>query len=101
MGSAGHAAGELATEAVVAGGITSGGEAIVTTTSEGVRQAAGQLFTHLQSRYAEQRARWLAAWLEEELLGELLAELRCGAEAPRTEAYREVETLAERIRNLP
>ena len=100
VGQAGHAAGELATEAAIAGGITGGGEAIVSTTSEGVRQAAARLFGRLQSRYAQQRACWLAAWLERELLGDLLADLRRGAEVPRCEAFREVEEVVERLRDL-
>jgi len=86
-------AGHLATEAVIAGGITGGGEALVSGTSEGVRQAAGRLFGRLQARYAQQRAAWLAAWLERELLGELLAELRTGAEVPRSAEFGEVERL--------
>ena len=69
-----HTAGHLATEAAIAGGITGGGEALVSTTSEGVRQAAARLFRRLQSRYAQQRARWLADWLERELFGDLLDE---------------------------
>jgi hypothetical protein len=91
---AGATAGHLATEAAIAGGITGGGEALVNTTSEGVRQAAGRLFGRLQSRYAQQRAGWLAEWLERELLGDLLAELRRGEEVPRGDAFREVERLA-------
>ena len=98
VGSAGHAVSELATEAAIAGGITGGGEALVSTTSEGVRQAAARLFIRLQSRYAEQRAHWLAGWLEDKLLGDLLAELRRGAEAPEHEAFAEVAAAAERIR---
>ena len=81
-------AGHLAAEAAIAGGITGGGEALVSTTSEGVRQAAGRLFGRLQSRYAQQRAGWLAGWLERELLGELLADLRRGAEVPQATAFR-------------
>jgi hypothetical protein len=80
-------AGHLATEAVIAGGIAGGGEALVSTTSEGVRQAAGRLFLRIQARYAQQRAEWLAAWLERELLGDLLAELRGGAEVPHSAAF--------------
>ena len=91
---AGATAGHLATEAAIAGGITGGGEALVSTTSEGVRQAAGRLFVRLQSRYAQQRARWLAEWLERELLGDLLADLRRGAEVPEGAAFREVEAIA-------
>ncbi len=100
VGSAGHAAGELATEAAIAGGIAGGGEAIVSTTSEGVRQAAGRLFRRLQARYAQQRARWLAGWLESELLGDLLADLRHGAEVTGSDAFREVEATAARIRAM-
>lgn len=95
---ASQTAGHLATEAAIAGGITGGGEAIVTTTSEGVRQAAARLFGRLQSRYAQLRACWLADWLEKELLGDLLSELREGAEVPQSEPFREVEAAAERIR---
>lgn len=91
VGHAGHAAGELAAEAAIAGGITGGGEAIVTTTSEGVRQAAARLFLRLQSRYADGRAQWLAAWLEQKLLGGLLGELRRGAEVTRCDAFRQVQ----------
>ena len=89
---AGATAGHLATEAAITGGIAGGGEALVSTTSEGVRQAAGRLFLRLQSRYAQQRAGWLAEWLERELLGDLLADLRCGAEVPGSKEFREVET---------
>ena len=98
VGSAGHAMGELATEAAIAGGIAGGGEAIVSTTSEGVRQAAARLFGRLQSRYAQQRAAWLAQWLERELLGDLLGDLRRGAEVPQAETFREVEAVAARLR---
>ncbi|HBO45075.1 MAG TPA: hypothetical protein DD670_14320, partial [Planctomycetaceae bacterium] len=88
---AGQTAGGLATEAAIAGGITGGGEAIVTTTSEGVRHAAGRLFARLQSRYAQNRAAWLAGWLDTELLGGLLGKLRAGAEVPRSNEFRAVE----------
>ncbi|MEN6450090.1 MAG: GTPase [Thermoguttaceae bacterium] len=86
-------AGHLAAEAAIAGGITGGGDALVSTTSEGVGQAAGRLFSRLQSRYAQQRARWLAEWLERELLGGLLADLRRGADVPEGAAFREVAML--------
>ena len=92
-------AGHLAAEAAIAGGITGGGEALVSTTSEGVRQAAGRLFGRLQSRYAQQRAAWLAGWLESELLGELLADLRRGAEVPQGTAFRDVEAVAASLIN--
>lgn len=85
-------AGQIATEAAIAGGITGGGEVLVSTTGEGVRQAAGRLFIRLQSRYAKQRATWLAEWLERELLGDLLADLRRGAEVSESEAFHAVET---------
>jgi len=83
-----HTASELATEAVVTGGITGGGEAIIGTTGEGLKYAAAQLFRRLQTRYAQSRAAWLADWLERELMGNLLAELRRGAELPQSEAFR-------------
>jgi hypothetical protein len=89
---AANATTHLATEAAIAGGITGGGEVLVSGAGEGVRQAAGRLFGRLQSRYAQQRAGWLAAWLERELLGDLLAELRRGAELPTGAAFQEVET---------
>jgi hypothetical protein len=95
--------GHVATEAAIAGGIAGGGEAIVSSTSEGVRQAAGRLFGRLQARYAKQRAGWLAFWLERELLGDLLIDLRRGAEVPGGNEFREVETAAaaifEQLRN--
>ena len=88
---AGHTAGNLATEAAITGGIAGGGEALVSSTSEGVRQAAGRLFRRLQARYAQQRAAWLAAWLEQELLGDLLSTLHQGADIPQAPAFRQVE----------
>lgn len=94
---AGHTAGNLATEAAITGGIAGGGEALVSTTSEGVRQAAGRLFGRLQARYTQQRATWLAAWLEKELLGELLDQLRQGAEVPQAAAFRKVEETLARL----
>jgi len=94
---AGATAGHLATEAAIAGGITGGGEALVGTTSEGVRQAAARLFIRLQARYAQQRARWLAEWLEQELLGDLLTDLRQGAEVPQEAAFLEVEAIVKSL----
>ncbi|NLX97002.1 MAG: hypothetical protein GXY83_12580 [Rhodopirellula sp.] len=96
---AGHTVGNLATEAAITGGIAGGGEALVSSTSEGVRQAAGRLFNRLQSRYAQQRAAWLAAWLENELLGELLSELHRGAELPQSAPFRRVEETVARLRS--
>jgi len=102
---AAHAAtqtvGQLAQEAAIAGGIAGGGEALVSSTSEGVRQAAGRLFIRLQTRYAQQRAQWLAGWLEQELLGNLLDDLRRGAEVPHSAAFRETETLLDTLRRGP
>ena len=95
---AGHTAGELATEAAIAGGITGGGEAVVSTAGEGVRHAATRLFGRLQSRYAQQRANWLAGWLEQELVGDLLAELHDGAAAPQSEAFSKVEGILATLR---
>ena len=96
----GQTAGGLATEAAIAGGITGGGEALVSTTTEGVRQAAVKLLGRLQARYAHQRAEWLAAWLENSLLGELLEELRQGAEAESCDAFRDAEKALENIRDM-
>ncbi|MBN2581368.1 MAG: 50S ribosome-binding GTPase [Pirellulales bacterium] len=92
---AGQTAAHLATEAAITGGVTGGGEALVSTTSEGVRHAAGRLFYRLQTQYAKRRAAWLAAWLENELLGDLLADLRHGASLPESAAFVEVERLLE------
>jgi len=86
-----HTVGQLAQEAAIAGGIAGGGEAIVSSTSEGVRQAAGRLFIRLQARYAQQRATWLAQWLEHELLGDVLDDLRRGAQVPQTATFCAVE----------
>jgi hypothetical protein len=97
---AGHTAGNLATEAAIAGGITGGGEVVVSTAGEGVRQAAARLFVRLQSRYAQQRANWLARWLEDELMGDLLEELRRGAEAPESAAFGDVEKALEALRDV-
>jgi hypothetical protein len=87
----GHTAGQLATEAVITGGITGGGEVLVNTTGEGVKQAAARLFGRLQMRYAQLRAAWLAGWLEQELLGETIAELRRGAEVPQSRDFQQAE----------
>ena len=84
-------AGHLATEAAITGGIAGGGEVLVSTAGEGVRQAAARLFCRLQSRYAQQRAAWLAGWLERELLGDLLGDFRRGAEVPQSPAFAEVQ----------
>ena len=93
-----HTVGQLAQEAAITGGIAGGGEALVSTTTEGVRHAAGRLFVRLQSRYAQQRAEWLARWLERELLGSVLAELRRGAEIPGQAQMAEVESLIAALR---
>jgi len=93
----GDTAGQLATEAAIAGTITGGGEAVMTTAGEGIKQAAARLFTRLQSGYARRRAHWLANWLEDELLGGLLADLRSGAEVSECEAFRAVEQAAQRL----
>jgi hypothetical protein len=91
----GQTAGHLATEAAIAGGITGGGEALVSSTSEGVRHAAAQLFRRLQSQYAQQRAHWLAGCLEGELLGGLLADLRHGAEVTQSAVFLEAVAAAD------
>jgi hypothetical protein len=85
----GVTAGQFAQEAP----ITGGGEALVSGASEGIRQSAGRLFLRIQTRFAQQRAAWLAGWLEEELLGDLLCELRRGAETPQSEPFRAAEEI--------
>jgi hypothetical protein len=89
----GVTAGQFAQEAAITGGITGGGEALVSGASEGIRQSAGRLFLRIQTRFAQQRAAWLAGWLEEELLGYLLCELRRGAETPQSEPFRAAEEI--------
>ncbi len=89
---AGHTAGNMAAEAAIAGGITVSGDAVMTATGEGVRQTAARLFRRLQNSYAESRAAWLAGWLDRELLGGLLADLRRGADAQRSPAFRAAVT---------
>ncbi|HVA48884.1 MAG TPA: GTPase [Pirellulales bacterium] len=96
---AGQTASHLATEAMIAGGTTVGGEAVVTVTGEGVTQAAARLFRRLQLRYAEMRAQWLADWLERELLGKLLAPLRAGADLVHAPPFREVELALDALRS--
>jgi hypothetical protein len=88
---AGHTAVELAKEAAITGGFTAGGEALVGSTTEGLRQTSARLFRRLQSQYAQRRAAWLAQWLENELLGGLLGELRQGAGVPASRAFVRVE----------
>lgn len=95
---AGAGMSHLAQEAAITGGITVVGETLVSTTGGGIRQAAGRLFLRLQSRYAQQRADWLARWLEKELLGDLLDELRFGAELPQSEAFGSVEATLATLR---
>jgi hypothetical protein len=97
---AGHTAGNLAAEAAIAGGITVGGDAVMTATSEGVRQTAARLFRRLQNSYAESRAAWLAGWLDRELLGGLLADLRRGADAQRSPAFRAAMTALASLRDV-
>jgi len=96
---AGATAAHVATEAAIAGGITGGGEVLVGGAGEGVRQAAGRLFGRLQSRYAQQRAGWLADWLERELLGGLLADLRRGAQVPESPAFQDAEAALAALNN--
>jgi hypothetical protein len=88
---AGHTAVELAKEAAITGGFTAGGEALVGSTTEGLRQTSARLFRRLQSQYAQRRAAWLAQWLENELLGGLLGELRQGAGVPASREFVKVE----------
>jgi len=88
---AGQTVGHLAAEAAITGGITVGGEAMVSATGEGLKQTSARLFRRLQTRYTELRATWLAEWLERELLGELLAELHSGAVVAESAAMRASE----------
>jgi hypothetical protein len=94
----GQTAGHLAAEAAIAGTIAGGGEAIVGSAGEGVRQAAARLFLRLQTRYAQQRAKWLYDCLERELLGDLLVDLRRGAELPQSTVMRQIEEAVSRLR---
>jgi hypothetical protein len=92
---AGHTAANLAAEAAITGGITGGGEVLVSSTSEGVQQAAARFFHRLQEHYAKQRAAWLAQRLDEQLLGPLLHDLQRGAAAAQSEAFQKAaESLA-------
>lgn len=97
---AGHTAGNLAAEAAIAGGITVGGDAVMTATGEGVRQTAARLFSRLQNSYAESRAAWLAGWLDRELLGGLLTDLRRGADAQRSPAFRAANAALAALRDV-
>ena len=87
------------TEAVIAGGTTVGGEAVVSATGEGLAQAAARLLRSLQLHYAKLRAKWLAEWLERELLGKLLGPLRQGAEICQSRPFREVELALDQLRS--
>ena len=97
---AGHTAGQLAAEAAITGGVTVGGEAAITATGHGLKHSASVLFRRLQTRYAEQRARWLAEWLDRELLGELLSELRRGAQLADSRLVRDVEDSLSELAKL-
>jgi hypothetical protein len=92
-----HTATGLATEAAITTGVTGGGEAILGTTAESMRLAAGRIFRTLQAGYAQQRAAWLAGWLESEMLGGLLGDLRHGAGVPRQQEYQDVLTALENL----
>jgi hypothetical protein len=98
VGQPGHLLVDLPLEAVVTSTIAGVGEAGVNVAGEGVSQAAARLFGRLQSRYAKQRADWLARWLEQELMGGLLADLRRGAEVPASAAFRAAEEALDELR---
>lgn len=87
----------MVTEAMIAGGTTVGGEAVVSVTGEGVTQAAARLFRRLQLRYAQLRAKWLADWLERELLGRAMEPLREGAALTHSSAFRDVELALDKL----
>jgi hypothetical protein len=93
-----HSALNVAAETALGVGIPAGGEALVSVAGEGMTQAAAGLFGRLQTRYADDRARWLAAWLGRELLGDLVAELRRGAETPQSPPFVEAELALAALR---
>lgn len=86
-----HTAGQIATDALITGGVTGGGEVLVSGAGEGAKHAAARLFTRLQTRYAQQRADWLWSWLRQELFSDLFAELEQGARLPASPAFHNVE----------
>jgi hypothetical protein len=93
----GPAAGHLATDALITGAVTGGGEVLVSGAGEGVKQAAARLFSRLQSRYAQQRADWLWSWLRQELLAGVLVELEKGSSLPQSTVYHDVATSLQSI----
>jgi hypothetical protein len=95
----GPAAGHLATDALITGAITGGGEALVSGAGEGVKQTAARLVNRLQTRYAEQRRDWLWSWLRRELLGDVLVELDQGACLPQSPAFRNVDAALTSLRS--
>lgn len=80
--------------------IVVGGEAGMSTAGAGLKHAMAQLFRKLQSRFAQQRAAWLAGWLERELLGDLLRELRAGSEIVRHPDVAEANALLQDLTTL-
>ncbi len=94
-----HTAGQLATDALITGGVTGGGEVLVSGAGEGAKHAAARLFSRLQTRYAQQRADWLWSWLRRELFAELFAELEHGAALVTSPGYRDVESSLTLLRD--
>ncbi|MBS0210548.1 MAG: 50S ribosome-binding GTPase [Planctomycetes bacterium] len=94
---AGHTATQWAADAAITSGVTVGGEALVSLSGQGMKQAWGRLFLRLQTRFAEQRARWLAQWLEAHWLRDLFEELRAGAELVELPAFHETNTLLDEL----
>ncbi len=87
-----HVVGHAVTQAAIDGVVTTGGaEAAVALGSEGALHAAARLFRHLDVRFKEKRAQWLADFVENRLLGDLLADLRQGAAVPESAEFRKVE----------
>lgn len=100
MQAATHTMTNVATEAAITGGIAGGGEMLVQGTSDGIGLAAARLFQRLQSHYAEQRAKQLAAWLDRELLGGLLSQLRTGSEMANSPEFKAAEGAIRALRAI-
>lgn len=73
---------------------------LVQGTSDGIGLAAARLFQRLQSHYAEQRAKQLAAWLDRELLGGLLSQLRTGSEMANSPEFKAAEGAIRALRAI-
>lgn len=90
----------VAVEALVTGGITGGGEALVSGTTQGVRLAAARLFERLQQRYISQRVQWFDDTFRHELLGGLLDELERGAKVAQSDAFQRTQAALAKLEML-